>query len=552
MDNTTLPTSTNKTSSIISHTLNDSNNKVNPTSDNSPVTTGNIVKKRSLEQEQSPGEENDESKDNKNKRTRTPREGVPKKPRLPKRKVAVMLGYCGAGYHGMQYNPPSKTIESELFNAFVKSGAISEDNSTDLKKNAFQRAARTDKGVHAGGNVISLKMIIEDPDIKTKINDFLPSGIRIWGIQRVNNGFDSRKACSSRWYEYLLPTYSLLGPKPDSPLYNDLHKITGFVDGESDEFWNKLDEDLKKTFTPEQLDAIENYTFDYKNNGNDKTDEKIKGTEIAQSPEPAELDTNVNEKVYLLYKKHKEITNTHRREYRLSNERLEHFREVMKRYLGAHNFHNFTVGKDFKDPSAIRYMKDIRVSDPFVIENTEWVSIKIHGQSFMLHQIRKMISMATLAVRCQCASNLVDIAFGQDKMNIPKAPALGLLLEHPVYDGYNPRLEKIGYETITFDKWAGEIHDFKMKHIYDKIYAEESEENTFYAFFGYIDSFNKLLEGRQQQNDKTTNFEYLVDGERRFAELKQRKEEQETKQGAEEEGTSENNEALVPAEPSNV
>ena len=48
----------------------------------------------------------------------------------------------------------------------------------------------------------------------------------------------------------------------------------------------------------------------------------------------------------------------------------------MKQYEGTHNFHNFTVGKPFKDTSANRFMIKTIVSDPFVIEGTEWISIK--------------------------------------------------------------------------------------------------------------------------------------------------------------------------------
>ena len=61
-------------------------------------------------------------------------------------------------------------------------------------------------------------MIIEDPEILNKINDNLPEQIRLWGIQRTTKGFDCRKCCSSRIYEYLLPTYSLLPPKPKTVL----------------------------------------------------------------------------------------------------------------------------------------------------------------------------------------------------------------------------------------------------------------------------------------------------------------------------------------------
>jgi tRNA pseudouridine(38-40) synthase len=46
------------------------------------------------------------------------------------------------------------------------------------------RAARTDAGVHAAGNVVSLKMIINIPgsqDVVTQINGELPPEIRLWG-----------------------------------------------------------------------------------------------------------------------------------------------------------------------------------------------------------------------------------------------------------------------------------------------------------------------------------------------------------------------------------
>ena len=54
--------------------------------------------------------------------------------RQPKRKVAVLLGYCGTGYQGMQINNNVKTIEEDLFKAFVQAGAVSKDNAEDMKK----------------------------------------------------------------------------------------------------------------------------------------------------------------------------------------------------------------------------------------------------------------------------------------------------------------------------------------------------------------------------------------------------------------------------------
>ncbi|RUS21723.1 pseudouridine synthase [Endogone sp. FLAS-F59071] len=72
-----------------------------------------------------------------------------KEARMPKKKVALLIGFCGTGYQGMQINPNANTIEGELFKAFVRAGAVSKDNSDDPHKVSLMRAARTDKGVHA-------------------------------------------------------------------------------------------------------------------------------------------------------------------------------------------------------------------------------------------------------------------------------------------------------------------------------------------------------------------------------------------------------------------
>lgn len=89
-----------------------------------------------------------------------------------------------------------RTIEGVLFEAFVKSGAVSEDNADDPVKVSLARAARTDAGVHAAGNVINMKLITSPPgvdDLVTAVNSNLPPEIRVWDIVRV---FRSHSACA--------------------------------------------------------------------------------------------------------------------------------------------------------------------------------------------------------------------------------------------------------------------------------------------------------------------------------------------------------------------
>lgn len=195
------------------------------------------------------------------------------------------------------------------------------------------RAARTDKGVHAAGNLLSLKMQIpEDYDVVERINSFLPPQIRVWGFVPVIGSFHAKNLCDSRVYEYLLPTCAFMKP-------------------------------IKKILTdePTNEDDIAICTSNTKN--------PVFKYATRSSPEVIQ----------------------ERHAYRATPQQLETFTTALKEFEGTHNFHNYTNGKSFHEKSAHRYIMSIDVSEPLYIDGSEWVSIKLHGQSFILHQIRKMI-----------------------------------------------------------------------------------------------------------------------------------------------------------------
>eukprot|EP00884_Botryococcus_braunii_P016955 jgi/Botrbrau1/3943/Bobra.0365s0018.1 len=129
-----------------------------------------------------------------------------KAPRGKKRKVALFFAYVGAGYSGMQYNPNANTLEGVMRAAIHRAGGISDDNANDFNKISWTRAARTDKGVSAVGQVVSLKLLIDgDDSLLDRINQELPPEVRALGAVRVVAGFDARRNCDRRRYEYLLP-----------------------------------------------------------------------------------------------------------------------------------------------------------------------------------------------------------------------------------------------------------------------------------------------------------------------------------------------------------
>lgn len=362
--------------------------------------------------------------------------------KLPKRKVACVIGYCGTGYSGLQVNAGQKTIEGAFFEAFVAAGAVSKDNSDDPRKVSLQRCARTDKGVHAAVNVISLKLIIEDPGIVQKINAHLPDQLRLWKVVRTPRSFSPRLNCDSRRYEYLIPTLSFIPPRGDTPFGRRVcpeHGLHPLHDAASD-FWK-------------------DHTWS------------------ASSSEPDEL------------RRARAAVHTARRQFRISPERLALVRTNLSHFVGVKNFHNYTVDQDFKDPSSKRIMRSLVCSEPFLIDGTEWLSIKIHGQSFMLHQIRKMMAMLVLIVRYGVSDAQIAKTFGPTRVAIPKAPSLGLLLERPMFESYNTHLgHQAGErEVLAVDELDATIDAFKQQHIYDKLYAAEQSENVYTNFVSTVD-----------------------------------------------------------------
>ncbi|CEI95395.1 hypothetical protein RMCBS344292_09584 [Rhizopus microsporus] len=324
-----------------------------------------------------------------------------------------MVGFNGSKYYGMQFQDNVVSIERTLFEAFCKIDAISKQNSLHPSKVQFHRAARTDKGVHAACNIVSLK-IIPDPCFIEKANSVLPSDIRLW---ETTKGFNAKNQCDSRIYEYLLPTYALR------------EKQTNIV--------------LK-----EQPGA--------------PTDIMVR------------MGDNHGDERYVTMTDPSILSN-----YRVSQERLDKFSEAMFMFKGTHDFHNYTLSKVIGKRDTRRHIRNIEVSKPKMIQGREWISVKLHGNSFILHQIRKMISMAILCVHVDAPLSLIEESFGPQRWSIPKAPALGLLLEQPVFEYYNQKVIKEGIrDPIDIERYRSAIDQFKQDHIYSFIIHQEHQRNV--------------------------------------------------------------------------
>lgn len=450
----------------------------------------------------------------------------------------------------LERNHREKTIEGDLFSAFVAAGAISKANADDPKKSSLVRCARTDKGVHAAGNLISLKLIIEDPDIVQRINEKLTPQIRVFGLTRTNGSFSAYQFCDSRVYEYLIPTHVFLPPHPLSFLGKNLVELAkeaddfeGYETRQSEvlNFWEETEERYIKPILEQlnpsvhrlvvealsnaeasQLDAqdqaengvqtnsrspiesaiglnmdipeeedenAEPKTSELENSVQEESSRKAEdtvpqvGDKIIEScgNETSDLRTTELSALDLAIKDLRLAYIAARNAYRIQPDRLARIQSSLSRYLGTHNFHNYTIHKNFRDPSAQRQIRSFVVNDqPIIINGTEWLSLKVHGQSFMMHQIRKMVSMVALVVRCGCHEGRLQDSYMQDRLSIPKAPGLGLLLERPVFDAYNEKLVgEFGRESIDFNKFEKEMKEFKQREIYERIFREEERDHPF-------------------------------------------------------------------------
>jgi tRNA pseudouridine38-40 synthase len=139
------------------------------------------------------------------------------------RKVALKVAYIGTDFHGFQRQPDFKTVEGELIDALKNANLI--DN---LKDSGYAIAGRTDRGVHALGNVVSFRT--PEEVVINQINDFLPKTIRILAKAGVRFGFKPRFA-KSRHYRYVIVNRARLDVnkiKDASKIIKGTHDFSNF------------------------------------------------------------------------------------------------------------------------------------------------------------------------------------------------------------------------------------------------------------------------------------------------------------------------------------
>ena len=351
----------------------------------------------------------------------------------------------------MQKNPGAKTIEGDLEEALYHSGAVPEQDRNNPKRYDWARSARTDKGVSAVGQVVSGRFYVDPPGFVDRLNSNLSPQIRIFGYKRVTASFNAKKFCDRRRYVYLIPVFALdpnSHPNRESVMAslgseNELvkclecsergRKVAGLMGKRNYELRGSTFElGISSNNGDASVDSlvsgkivVSSINGDASNPNSESTEEvKLKngnfgsnnfedkildsnegGTDlVSSSPNAGEVTAGEEEEI------NEDGKPANRSNFFYGENEKERFSRILKYYVGTHNFHNFTTRTKAEDPAARRFIVSFNANTIVTVEGMEFVKCEVVGQSFMLHQIRKMIGLAVAVMRNCAPESLIEKA----------------------------------------------------------------------------------------------------------------------------------------------
>ncbi|RLN08041.1 hypothetical protein C2845_PM11G30670 [Panicum miliaceum] len=450
--------------------------------------------------------------------------GQPRRPRYKRRKVAILLGYCGAGYQGMQKIPGARTIEGDLEEALYQAGAVPEADRAAPRRYDWARAARTDKGVSAAAQVVSRRFYVDPPGFVDRLNFQLAPQIRAYGYVRVTNSFKAKKFCDRWRYLFMLPVFALdpsahpdreafmasmgsgskltkclecsergrkvpgvMGregkvPSPgksgaDAPVEGtvDSHDESGPIgaakcdptisDGGNTSAQGELGlSSNEKLDLPVSGNGTESGNAELGSNGSADADASIGNEEDkveATATEEKVQGSNGEEKLPT------------KSDFSYTDEVKERFNRILKYYVGTHNFHNFTTRTKAEDPAAKRFIISFAADRVVSLDGIDFIRCASCWPEF--HAASDPEDGLAVAVMRNCApESIYDVAFRKDvNLNVPTAPEVGLYLDECMFTSYNKKW-KDSHEAVSMEPFCEEAEEFKVKNYPDFRYMENA------------------------------------------------------------------------------
>ncbi len=145
-------------------------------------------------------------------------------------RIALKFAYLGTDYYGYQIQPGVPTIEGKLLKALKDCGVIKNPS-----KARYSVAGRTDRGVHALGQVIVFDTDNAEPSLPGRINSDLHH-IWVFAMAEVGKDFNARTSAVEREYRLLFwgKGLDIEKMKEAASIFHGTHDFVDFADEEKE------------------------------------------------------------------------------------------------------------------------------------------------------------------------------------------------------------------------------------------------------------------------------------------------------------------------------